>query len=338
MRALFLEKNHCSAALVGIAAALGVGLTIQPASAQTVFFQTGFEASEGYSSTVSGPITIVDGTGNSATFNQAPGALIGQPSGNPYLYRFFENSINPLDYATAVQRAVNGTTVVNTSAASGSQSVQMEGSVIGDEYARYFPSQSYIAGTNALFSVGADLKVTNPSVANYGQWGVNVLNTGPDGFLQSLAAIGFVGGNVLASSDGNTIYAAISLTNFQPVTAAYGQFNNYSLTMDYGAQTIYGFFNNQQVGFIRLDASGTPVGSVVAGIPFLPTTGNNIGYVAFGQALARGSSETANFDNFRISGVNVTAAAPEPGTLALLGMGLLSTTGLALRRRRSLVR
>lgn len=310
-----------------------LGAAAAQAQAQTTLFNTGFEASEGYSTTISGPITVFQGA-NSTTFARAPGALFGQPRTNPFNYTFLSGGTATSNFALSVQNAVNSTTVVNTAAASGNQSVQLVGTTAGSQFVEYLQPLPLVIANNGVFTASLDVRVSNPSAAAFGQWGVEVLNMDA-GFFNPLAAFGFVGGNVLASNGGDNPYLAINPFTGQPVAASYNAFNNYSVTLNYSTRTISGFFNNSPVIFVPLDASGNPSGGPVTALPFRADAGNTIGYLGFGQGLSTGSAETANFDNLKAVGVNV-ASAPEPGTLVLWSAGAFPfALGWAARRRKT---
>lgn len=300
-----------------LAAALAVLAAVLPATtarAQTPLFQTGFEAAQGFSATVATPLTVYAADGTPGTFTPTPGTLYDQAAPNNN-YGF----LSPETSVAAVQSAVNGVRVVNNSAASGAQSVLFDGAVLGAQDVRYFEPDAYNIAVNGTLNVGIDMRVLNPS-ANFGQWGINLVSQ-----TASVAAFGFVGGNVLASPDsGTTLYAALNPTTGTPITASYGAYNNYAIQMNYAARTFGATFNGVSVGFVPVDASGSPTGNPVAAIPFRPGTPNHVEYVAFGQAIQRGASESANFDNLRVSGTGVTVA-PEAGTLALF----LPTLGIA---------
>lgn len=304
---------------------VGALLLTTSARAQTTLFNTGFEASQGYSTTISGPISIFQGSNPTpiTTFNRTPGTLLGQPQKSTF--RFYSTTFTP----SAIQEAVNGVTVVNTAAAGGTQSALFNGTALGSQSVRYYSSQSYVTNPSSIFRFAADMRVTNPS-ENFGQWGINVLEAEPD-LDYSVGAFGFLGGNVVATNDGINSYVALDLGTFSPIAASYGAFNNYALQLDFASKTFSGFFNGNQVGFVQIDDNFNPIGAPTLTLALSPRATTHIDYAEFGQALDRGTSESANFDNVRVSGSNVTVAAPEPGSLVLLSVGL---AGIICRKRR----
>ncbi len=317
--------SHASPRLV--VAVLAVALSAATARAQTTLFQTGFEATQGFSTTVARPITIYTATGTPVLFTPTPGTLYDQVAPND-VYGFF----SPNTSSATLQSAVNGVRVVSNSAASGTQSVLFDGTVLGAQDVRYSEGKSYSVGTNGVFNVGVDMRVSNPS-ASYGQWGINLLSQNTGGGFTSVA-LGFVAGSMLASPDGGaSLYAALNPNTGAPIAASYGVYNNYAIQMNYAARVFGATFNGAPVGFVPVDAGGNPIGNPVAAIPFSPAALNRIDYVSFGQVLPRGTSESANFDNLRVSGTNVTVV-PEAGTLALVfpALGLIGAVVAARRR------
>lgn len=297
----------------------------------TTLYTTGFEASEGFDSNLTGNITVTNGP-NTTTFAAATGALFGQPRSRQDRYTYYSNAPATADFADSVQKAVNSTTVVNTVAASGSQSVRMIGAEQGSQSIRYVAPGSYTVGANGVFNASLDVAVANPNAA-FGQWGLNLIREEPLSSTRvttyTLGAIGFVGTRVLATNDGQNAYAAFDLSTGTLYSASYGVFNNYALTLDYSTQTISGFVNGTRIGFVALDSQFNPISGPTLTMAFRTDVSyNRIDSVAFGQGLD-GTQETGYFDNLRVSGFNV-AAAPEPSALALAVLPLL---GLTLRRR-----
>lgn len=300
---------------------------ISPASAQTEIFATGFEASEGYSTTVgAGPVTISQEGVPIATINRAAGALLGQPSTDTRRYTFIRRGVIT-DIQDTLERAVNSTKVVDTVAASGNQSVEIVGATLGAQNIRYVAAQNLVAGAGGVLNVSVDVRVTNPS-ADVGQWGIALYRSTPD-FLETVAAFGFVGGQVLASNDGFSAYAVLDAQTFAPITANYDDFNNYALQMNFDTRSISGLFNGAPVVFLPLDFSNNPIGPPVLEMPFQPFADDRVDYATFGQA-SFGTDETGYFDNLRIAGTNITTNAPEPGSLVFVGAVLIG--GLARRR------
>ncbi len=324
------RKQTCATGV--IATIISLAACAATAQAQTTFYETGFEASEGYSTTIGGPITISSSEDGSTTFERAPGALLGQPSTNTRTHAYFTFTTESIDFATKTQRSVNSTTVVNTAAASGEQSVLMDGSVLGSQRLLYSgPDQRFRAAEDGILTVGTDLRVINPSATAFGQWGVEVLSIGNNDLgLFTVAAFGTAGGSVLASNGGGNIYAAISLSTGAPLVANYGSFHNYQLQLDYGSQTIRGLFNDALVGFVPIDDNGQPIGNLVTSLELSDDYDNRVDFVTFGQERPN-TTESANFDNFRITGTNVTVV-PEAGTFAL-ALPALGIVGAVIRRR-----
>lgn len=321
-----------SAAAAAIVSATATTLLLCAAAvshAQTTFFSTGFEASEGYSPTVSGPITVTQGS-FSTSFTPTPGALIQQPSSNPRQYSFFNFGPGTLTQAQAIQQAVNSTTVVNTSAASGTQSVQINGNVLGDQSVEYVVARNLLGGANSTLRFSTDLRVTNPS-ASYGQWGLEFLRDDGQN-LYDVGAIGFVGGQVLATPDGSNLYAAFDPNTGTAYRANYGEYNNYALQLNFSQRTISGYFNNTKVAFLPIDLMGNILGAPVSDMNFRSVADNLVSYMTFGESLYN-VGENANYDNVRLVGTNVTAsAAPEPASLALVGVGFVGIIGTLARR------
>lgn len=98
------------------------------------------------------------------------------------------------------------------------------------------------------------------------------------------------------------------------------------------------FFN----GVGLLPSSGilnSPVGGTSADFQLISgsftTDGTGVGTVTFQINGSGTDAAPVSVDDFFVDGPTVTATAPEPATLALMGSGLLVVGGAAVRRRRT---
>jgi hypothetical protein len=296
-----------------------LGLAGPLAQAQTTFFQTGFELSDGYDPNYARTVTVRNRlSGDRATFLTAPGALFAQN----YVWRFYNNLPGqPYSFEEGVKRVVNNTTVVSGVAAGGTQSLLLNGPGIGSQFVHWDKPLAMTSQGAGQVTLSADMAVTDPSQTDFGQWGIAAYGSLVNDVFPMLGGLGFVGTQIVAT-DGMVPIGVLDPNTFAPVRAAYGDFHNYALHLDYrshsfsvlfdGAPTLL-FYNNQ----------------VVASVPFFHGQDNLLTAVDLGQLRPTGSAESAYIDNFTVRGQGMV---PEPGAVALLVTSALCGAGLMWRR------
>jgi PEP-CTERM motif-containing protein len=163
-----------------------------------------------------------------------------------------------------------------------------------------------------LYDTGGPFRIFRPPDIN---------DTGTVAFFAQLddSSIGIFTGN-----GGPVTTVATGSSSFRPFNdPALNDQGTVAFTAFLGGGMGMGIFTGPDPGGDRVIATGDPLfGSIVVGLDFTPTGLNDAGQIAFAATLADGRQVVARAD----------LVVPEPSTLVLVAVGILSLVGYGRRR------